>query len=302
MRCSVLSNRPNDYFLYGDREQDSGLDTLNIEAIRDRSLRHDWFIQPHRHPSHVQLLMFTEGNATIRIEDKVLRPVAPCVVIHPAGAIHEISYAPSTEGLTITVASAYVARLLDEAPEMASPLSRPDVVDLGPAGYEITAAFRAIEREHRDRAAGWRLAMRGHFLTVLAAIYRLDGERSAAPSRRDQEIARAFGRAVEEHFRDRKRLSDYAAALAISPQRLNAACKSAAGASASEMLHGRVMVEAKRSLAYTEMTVAEIGHDLGFDDPAYFNRFFARRSGLAPGQWRAQFTATEIASPMKAVD
>lgn len=116
-----LADRPTDYFLFGDRVGDSGLDTLNIEAIRDRSSRHDWAIQPHRHPSHHQLLLFTAGNATIRIEDKMLRPAAPCVVIHPAQAVHEIGYAPSTEGLTITVATDYVARLLAEVPDLAAP-------------------------------------------------------------------------------------------------------------------------------------------------------------------------------------
>ena len=102
---------------------------------------------------------------------------------------------------------------------------------------------------------------------------------------------------MEDGFRGGKRLSDDAAALAISRQRLNAACKSATGATASEMLHDRVMLEAKRALVYTAVTGAEIGHDVGFDDPAYFNRFFTRRMGIAPGKWRAQFTATEIAPP-----
>lgn len=297
-----MSDGPRDYFLYGDRDGDTGLDTLNIEAIRDRSLRHDWVILPHRHPSHVQLLLFTEGEATIRIEDRLLGPVAPCVVIHPAGAIHEISYTPGTEGLTITVASAYVARLLDETPEMAAPLSRPAVLDLGHAANDITAAFRAIDREHRERNAGWRVAMRGYFLTILAMLYRLEDERGTGASRRDQEIARAFGRVVEERFRQSKRVADYASALAISPQRLTAACKSATGSGASQILHERILVEAKRALAYTEMTVAEIGHDLGFDDPAYFNRFFSHRTGTAPGRWRARFTATEISRPAKIVE
>lgn len=46
------------------------------------------------------------------------------------------------------------------------------------------------------------------------------------------------------------------------------------------------MVEARRLLTDTEMNVAEIGHDLGFDDPAYFNRFFSARADQPPGAWR----------------
>jgi AraC family transcriptional activator of pobA len=47
------------------------------------------------------------------------------------------------------------------------------------------------------------------------------------------------------------------------------------------------MVEAKRLLLYTGMTVAEVGYDLGFEDPAYFTRFFAEREGRAPSAFRA---------------
>ena len=63
----------------------------------------------------------------------------------------------------------------------------------------------------------------------------------------------------------------------MSPQRLNAACKARAGKTASEVLYDRILIEAKRCLLYTEMTVAEIGHSIGYDDPAYFNRFFSQR-------------------------
>ncbi|MEH3107050.1 MAG: helix-turn-helix domain-containing protein [Sphingomonas fennica] len=46
------------------------------------------------------------------------------------------------------------------------------------------------------------------------------------------------------------------------------------------------MVEARRLLAYTPLTVAEVGHALGFADPAYFSRFYARHAGHPPGAAR----------------
>ena len=70
------------------------------------------------------------------------------------------------------------------------------------------------------------------------------------------------------------------------------ACKSRAGRTASELLHDRIIVEAKRNLLYTEMTVAEIGHAIGYDDPAYFNRFFSQRVGVPPGTFRADAATT----------
>ena len=50
----------------------------------------------------------------------------------------------------------------------------------------------------------------------------------------------------------------------------------------------RAMLEAKRSLCYTNQTVAEIAYTLGFVDPAYFTRSFTRHAGLPPRQYRSQ--------------
>jgi len=45
-------------------------------------------------------------------------------------------------------------------------------------------------------------------------------------------------------------------------------------------------VEAKRLLAYSNLTIAEIGYRIGYEDPNYFARFFRQKSGLSPGRYR----------------
>ena len=47
----------------------------------------------------------------------------------------------------------------------------------------------------------------------------------------------------------------------------------------------------ERSLIYTGLTIAEIAYDLGFVDPAYFTRFFAREAGEPPGEFRRRHRA-----------
>ena len=48
------------------------------------------------------------------------------------------------------------------------------------------------------------------------------------------------------------------------------------------------VAEAKRLLRYTSMGVSEIAYELGFDDPAYFTRFFSQRTSMAPRAFRAR--------------
>jgi AraC family transcriptional activator of pobA len=54
-----------------------------------------------------------------------------------------------------------------------------------------------------------------------------------------------------------------------------------------QLVHARIVLEAKRQLRYTSGSVSEIAYALGFDDPAYFTRFFSQRAGMSPRAFRA---------------
>ena len=91
---------------------------------------------------------------------------------------------------------------------------------------------------------------------------------------------------VEASFRQHWPVADYARTLGVSEDRLHAMASRATGLPPKEIVQRRLLLEAKRHLLYTTMTVKEIAYDLGFHDPAYFSRFFARRAGMAPGAYR----------------
>ena len=58
------------------------------------------------------------------------------------------------------------------------------------------------------------------------------------------------------------------------------------GQTALGIVHQRLLLEAKRDLVYTAMTVNEIADRLGFSEPAYFTCFFKRLSGVSPSVFR----------------
>jgi AraC family transcriptional activator of pobA len=63
-------------------------------------------------------------------------------------------------------------------------------------------------------------------------------------------------------------------------------CLAATGQSPIQLIHARIVLEAKRQLHYTDRPINEIAFALGFDDPAYFTRFFTRLSGASPRAFR----------------
>ncbi len=67
---------------------------------------------------------------------------------------------------------------------------------------------------------------------------------------------------------------------------LNTLCRRLAGRSALQLLHERLLLEAKRQLTYTNMTIGQVADTLGFSEPAYFTRFFKRHTGFSPKAFR----------------
>jgi AraC family transcriptional regulator, transcriptional activator of pobA len=91
---------------------------------------------------------------------------------------------------------------------------------------------------------------------------------------------------LEQHFRQEHQAGFYADAVSLTPKRLSEITKEAVGKTVTEMLHERLVLEAKRQLAYSQRSVKEICYELGFEDPAYFSRFFRNHTGYAPHDFR----------------
>ncbi len=102
-------------------------------------------------------------------------------------------------------------------------------------------------------------------------------------------LAHSFSGLVDLHFQTKQAVEDYAALLGITPDYLTEVTKQATGLTASQLVHRRISLEAKRLLAHTARSVGEICYDLNFKDPSYFSRFFKRETGQTPQLFRQGF-------------
>jgi AraC family transcriptional regulator, transcriptional activator of pobA len=280
-------------FLYGDSEPDVDLNFLHIERIRDRSGRHDWTIPPHVHPDHVQILLVDNGGGVMVVEGESFAIPPGSLVVVPAGLVHEFHFEPRTDGLVINAAVPFVAQLSDGSADIAAALTLPAVhaLQLPPDALTHAAGlFEAALQEYVVTAPGRVRAIEGYVTLILITLMRR--HRSSQPDMRplaqdrDYELLCRYRAELEHAFRTEKTMEFYANRLGVTVQRLTQACRARTGRTASELLHERLIVEAKRHLVYMARSVAEVGYELGFDDPAYFSRFFSRRVGVAPGEYR----------------
>jgi AraC-like DNA-binding protein len=113
--------------------------------------------------------------------------------------------------------------------------------------------------------------------------------RAAADTPRPDAARRLVARyaaLLERDFRSGLGVGDFAEALGVTATHLTRCCRQACGRPASDILHDRVIFEARRMLAETDMPVKDIAQALGFASPAYFTRAFHHRTGKAPTAFR----------------
>ena len=148
--------------------------------------------------------------------------------------------------------------------------------------------FEAMEREIASLEEDSPDALRAVLYEFLVQLNRFYVARHGGPAAEPAPtgLVERFQRQVERDFRRRLRVADYADRLGVSPGHLNALCHATLHTSAGAWIRARVALEARRLLLHTDQTAAQIGHRLGFDDPAYFSRFFRRETGASPSEFR----------------
>ncbi|KPH11564.1 AraC family transcriptional regulator [Chryseobacterium sp. ERMR1:04] len=105
------------------------------------------------------------------------------------------------------------------------------------------------------------------------------------------DVFRDFSRHLEIHFREKHNVADYAELLHLAPKTLTHKFKSLHLDSPNQFIINRILLEAKRLLFYTDKPVKEIAYDLGYEDPAYFNRLFTNKIGNTPVNFKKNYTS-----------
>ena len=99
------------------------------------------------------------------------------------------------------------------------------------------------------------------------------------------QLVRSFKKLLEDQFSRYHKVSSYASELHVTPDYLNTVLKSATGKSAKSHISDRIMMEAKRLFLFTDMSIKEVGYQLGFNEPAHFSSFFKKYSGQSPSAY-----------------
>ncbi len=152
----------------------------------------------------------------------------------------------------------------------------------------VSACFRAILAETRQPGQMSASVINAQLGLLLVHLFRAQAAASFSDmSALSQPLARRFVTLVEANFRDRWTVARYATALDMSRDRLGDVCTREFGRGPGALIRARLMLEARRLLESSALSVDQIGGLLGFASAPQFNRFFKTLEGVPPGRFRA---------------
>lgn len=261
-------------------------DLFRMESWNDSIVR---LHAPHRHHFYsFFLITHGEGSHSIDFNTHILKPNR-LFLIAP-GQVHAWQELQQVKGFAVLFTDSFVALSKGRKLMATLPLFRLQqntYLDLSDAELK-----RWVEELHHmeaeiqspDDFSGDAFFYALGYLLIRAS--RLLRQRTPKKNIPLQDILLTFQELIEKHFTEFRAPRDYAALLNITANYLNAVCKKKSGKSAGELIRQRVLLEAKRLLAHTSLTVAEIAHKLTFDDNSYFGRYFKKYVGMTPETFR----------------
>ena len=122
-------------------------------------------------------------------------------------------------------------------------------------------------------------------LIMCTRIYKTQTKLDTIPSS-DSDLIREFNFLVEQHFKEKHSVAEYAKMLNKSPKTLSNLFGKIHDKTPLKLIQDRLMLESRRLLRYTDTPISEIGYAIGFQDIQSFSRFFKKNQGQAPSEYR----------------
>ncbi len=123
-------------------------------------------------------------------------------------------------------------------------------------------------------------------LIICTRIYKEQQKYNTIETPKQVDIVREFNFLVEQHFKTKHTVTEYAELLNKSPKTISNLFKKVSNRTPLQFIQDRKMLEARRLIRYTDKPISEVGYDLGYDDIQSFSRFFKKHEGISPTEFK----------------
>ena len=244
--------------------------------------------KPHKHDFFI-LVLFDRAKGTHNIDFQDYAIGDKQVHILFPGQVHKWNIEPDTTGYQLMIDEAFFDRFSSYFRFSFTDYSNHPVISLSENNFKLLKyEFDAIKDElEAEDSLQDVISTRA---AVIAAIVSKAAEQIFTGPKIYQSNPRLakFNMLIDQFYKEQKLVAFYADKLNISSNYLNILCKKNLNISATQLIQQRVLLEAKRLLQSTDLSIKEIAFELGFVDHAYFSNFFKGQTNLTPTQFRVE--------------
>lgn len=272
-------------------------ETIHYESLSKLASFFGRSMHVHRHDQFYQIHYVHQGHLHLHLGEKEYAVQAPALFYTPPQTPHAFITEPTATGDVLTLEQNIISQIADHLPVQSQDFHQPVFLSLSHLNAtsrhwkgQIEQGFQALASEANQADHLGTSAISIHWAAIiLINIFRLAQKEKPVEARQEKhtELFRQYMQLIDLYYSEHWTLSDYAKQLNITEIYLNEICQKMANTSAKKMVFTRLAQEAKYLLTYTRLSIKEIAYQLGFQDPAYFTRFFINTTQSTPKLYRA---------------
>lgn len=247
----------------------------------------------HRH-SFYEILHIEQGKGMHIIDFKPYSVEPASLYFLSPGQVHFWELSGPLQGSAIMfteeflLSSSSEQSLINELAFFHNVFGSPHLILSRDQDESIHEIIRHMQKEYLSNEYGRVSVLQSCLRILLIRIQRMfPADRIKGCSVQPSSLVNNFKKIVWEHFLTQRNVSFYADKLGVSEAHLYEVVKRITGVTPGQIIRNEIVIEAKRQLAHTDLSIAEIGYKLDFEDPSYFARFFSRETGKSPRAFRS---------------
>jgi AraC family transcriptional activator of pobA len=265
------------------------IENFYINYYKDKNIEHINRIDEHQH-TYYEIIWVETGHGVHTIDLTDYSYSGPCLfLLHPKN-VHKIHKKTLSQGGVIK----FNDRFFENDEPQSKFLLKFTVfndVDVFPVinlstdeAKEIKSFFEILHSQGKTDQIFTSALILNLLKSLLLKIYQIKKKNVPIQSISNFSFIQfqEFQALIEHNFKQQHRLTFYCEILKVSSKTLNEICKNISHKTSQGIVKDRLLLEAKRMLMYTHLSVKEIAFHLGFEDSAYFTRFFTTNIKLSP--------------------
>jgi len=280
----------------------SSLNAIQFEilSLRDLGISHkEDLAKPHIH-SFYQIIWFKSGHGKHYIDFNEYQVSENTIFFIAKNQVHAFDRWAEYEGLVINFSEDFLVQGKNEVDVVLKcsmfnyAYQTPSCCVGSGNEYKLDEYIVQMQTELKEyNKYGQIELLRSYLKSFLIQIQRQKnelGEFNSCPSpvvgeEKRNHFTRFVG-LVEQYYSQGYPVSVYAEMLCVSLRTLSNLTLQLVRKRPSQMLHERVVLEAKRLLLYSDLNVNEIANRIGFEDPSYFSKYFKKYTNQSPLSFR----------------